>query len=334
MPSRFSIIKALALYGPAVSASQKLWFHNACPHDLYFWVARANQPAVQDHHYTHVASGDWGVHFMNTTQYDGGGPSIKIRDLPHFTAGPAGIVQAEYYYGPNANLIYYDLSIIDCDKTVGPEDPMYCPFVQGGIKMWTSDSSCPIARCLPSEGECKGTYEKHGSWDGEPTWACSSASDIYFHACVESAAPQSYGQNQVQWHQPEQWPKPEYPTPDPPYPKNRSCIYPDVDESCHRQPGSYPSCNINEEKHSGICHYDPQLSHRCDCGLKAPPNVICYCQNSWKFAVDAHTGALVSGTQVGGDGVASDTQSGTTRRSKDERRARLGNLRDEKDSAA
>jgi hypothetical protein len=66
------------------------------------------------------------VHNMLNTEVLGGGLSLKIRDLPYYAVAPAGIIQVEYHLEPSTGAMWYDLSAVDCNHSVGPEDPMYC----------------------------------------------------------------------------------------------------------------------------------------------------------------------------------------------------------------
>jgi hypothetical protein len=52
--------------------------------------------------------------------------SLKIRDLPYYAVAPAGIIQVEYHLEQSAGAMWYDLSAVDCNLMVGPEDAMYC----------------------------------------------------------------------------------------------------------------------------------------------------------------------------------------------------------------
>jgi hypothetical protein len=125
---------------------------------------------------------------VNTEQY-GGGLSIKMRDLPHYRVAPAGIVQVEYNLELSKNNLWYDLSAIDCDSSVGPENPRFCPLVEGGIKVHVPDqpngSICPEAHCV--DGVCYDTYTEHGSWYNEPTFRCPAGADLFVETCFKSA---------------------------------------------------------------------------------------------------------------------------------------------------
>lgn len=110
--------------------------------------------------------------------------ALKIRDLPHYEVAPAGIVQVEYNLEPSRDALWYDLSVIDCDHSLGPGDPSFCPLVGGGIKMHipgAEEGACPPAWCR--EGKCENTYERHGSWLGEPSFRCHAGVDIHVETC-------------------------------------------------------------------------------------------------------------------------------------------------------
>jgi hypothetical protein len=129
------------------------------------------------------------VHNMVNTEQFGGGLAIKIRDLPHYRVAPAGIVQVEYNLEPSKNHLWYDLSAIDCDSSVGPENPRFCPLVDGGIKLYapnqTDAAECPEASCV--DGVCYDAYTAHGSWHNEPTFRCRAGADLLVETCFKSA---------------------------------------------------------------------------------------------------------------------------------------------------
>ncbi|OAL49538.1 hypothetical protein IQ07DRAFT_485311, partial [Pyrenochaeta sp. DS3sAY3a] len=180
----------------SVRAYNSIKFVNHCPYDIWFWTVGPSGSKIDGSDAARIAvPGNHGttVHGMVNTELLGGGLALKMRDVPRYQAAPAGIVQAEYHLQPSKNSIWYDLSVIDCDAAVGPENPAFCPLVGGGIKMHIPEAKqgrCPPAWC--SNGSCKNTYEEHGSWFGEPSFMCEVGADIYIETCTESAGPRTF----------------------------------------------------------------------------------------------------------------------------------------------
>jgi hypothetical protein len=95
-----------------------------------------------------------------------------------------GIGQGEYSFNPVNGKVWYDLSFIDCDPNVGPENPTFCPFIDGQIEMYPFGQgyeTCPKAYC--KDGICYKTYMQHGSWQDEPTHMCETAGEIHIRTC-------------------------------------------------------------------------------------------------------------------------------------------------------
>jgi hypothetical protein len=57
-------------------------------------------------------------------------------------------------------------------------------FIDGGIELYVPVAvygQCPPAWC--TDGQCVNTYDKHGSWQGEPTFKCWAGADLFFETC-------------------------------------------------------------------------------------------------------------------------------------------------------
>jgi hypothetical protein len=121
------------------------------------------------------------------TKVLGAGVSLKIRDLPRYEQAPAGILQVEYNLEPSKNTLWYDMSYINCNTMVGPEDPSFCPMLDSGVALdafqYALGMECPAAKC--SNGVCEGTYMKSGSWHNEPTLSCPVGGDLVLTTCTE-----------------------------------------------------------------------------------------------------------------------------------------------------
>ncbi|KAF2444843.1 hypothetical protein P171DRAFT_520941 [Karstenula rhodostoma CBS 690.94] len=200
----------------ACAANIVIW-KNHCDYDLYFWTVGPNTPE-RDDAFTRVPAHGENVHPMRWHEH--GGFSLKYRDLPYYTRGPAGILQAEYNMDRVAGKLFYDSSIIDCGRDLGPQNPFYCPFAHGGVNMYIvgnrgesylcKDSSCQLG------GHCdNATYLVQGGWKNEPSLSCPLGVDLVFETCTERSAEKTWVEGQVG---PAPVPAPWQPPPAPVYP--------------------------------------------------------------------------------------------------------------------
>jgi hypothetical protein len=173
-------------------AANSIIFTNNCAYDAWFWTVGPPPPGDKENLYKgedwegRVVQGNGGttVHALVDTEELGGGMALKIRDLPKYRVAPAGIVQLEYHLEPTKNYLWYDLSLIDCNRSVGPDSPLFCPLVGGGINLTVSglpDRHCPPAWC--KNGQCFNTYEKAGPFAGEPSYSCNHGADVSVEFC-------------------------------------------------------------------------------------------------------------------------------------------------------
>lgn len=190
----FRFIAVLSLFVSIVSAAHTLKVVNYCSHNLYFWTIGPSMLGKQETNdfYT-VVPGNGGSVIHDMEPY--ASVSIKIRDRPHYVPAPKGILQAEYWWEPDTSSIWYDFSAIDCGRFLGPDDPWWCPFLPGGVRMSVPDADtklCPVAECQ-SGANCEDTYTytKPGSWKGEPTLRCDHNYDVIFETCVAAYSPQT-----------------------------------------------------------------------------------------------------------------------------------------------
>lgn len=177
----------------ALAANTVIW-KNYCEHDLYYWVVGPGTPE-SDGAYTRVPAGGEGVHTM--VERWGAGIAIKFRDVPHYTAKPAGILQLEYAIDHAQNKLWYDASIIDCDLNAGPQSPLYCPFAHGGVNMYIPEKRAPLVACKDARCRLGGTCQKEmylrpGGWVDEPTLSCGLGVDIVFETCTEMKAERTW----------------------------------------------------------------------------------------------------------------------------------------------
>lgn len=200
MKITISFILAIFSFALSATAANTIKFINHCPYDIWYWTVGPAPAACNAAHPTclQMATALQGldserinipglgsaIHGLINTELLDAGLSLKIRDVPRYQVAPAGIVQVEYHFEPSRSSVWYDLSVIDCDHTVGPEHSSFCPLVGGGVKLHIPNAEkgwCPPAWC--ENGECVNTYERHGSWFGEPTLECKPGVDILIETC-------------------------------------------------------------------------------------------------------------------------------------------------------
>lgn len=165
-------------------ASNAIIFQNRCTHPIYIFEVG---PGLSGNDDQAIAVPGLGTHTyaMRNTEALGAGIALKIRDVPQYRVAPAGILQAEYHFEPSTAKIWYDLSFIDCEPSVGPMDPRFCPLREGGVKMHVpgrEDEGCRPAVCGAEKG-CELVYLEHGSWLGEPSLNCGLGVDIHVETC-------------------------------------------------------------------------------------------------------------------------------------------------------
>jgi hypothetical protein len=193
LPWRYllALVVIISILSPLAFAVNSLHVINNCPYNLYFWVLGPDEPDL-DEKLNIVNPHNTIIHQMFAMSPERkAGSVLKIRDLPHYQIASAGIIQVEYNLDPAANHITWDLSAIDCHREVGPSDPNYCPFIAGGIKMYTNGEGPheKSASCLGDQ--CIDAYTKHGYWLGEPSWPTAVGNDVYFETCTHGVGPQT-----------------------------------------------------------------------------------------------------------------------------------------------
>jgi hypothetical protein len=109
-------------------AANSVKFTNRCPYDIWFWTAGPSKDLHANDEDRIMVPRDGGsvIHGMSNTEELGGGVSLKMRDVPYYQVAPAGIIQVEYHLEPSKSAMWYDLSAVDCNINVGPDNPMYC----------------------------------------------------------------------------------------------------------------------------------------------------------------------------------------------------------------
>jgi hypothetical protein len=129
MPSLLSLLTTGLSLAPLASSTKIVKFINHCPYNIWFWeVGPAASHIDGSNAYRSMVPANGGsiVHNMVDTERLGSGLSLKIRDLPYYAVAPAGIIQVEYHLEGSKGAMWYDLSAVDCDLNVGPENARYC----------------------------------------------------------------------------------------------------------------------------------------------------------------------------------------------------------------
>jgi hypothetical protein len=129
MKSISALILCLLGIASLAAAANSVKFINHCPYNIWFWTigpAGSNIPASDGDRTMVPGNGGSVIHGMKDTEDLGGGISLKIRDYPYYQVTPAGIIQVEYHLEPSKSAMWYDLSAVDCDHTVGPDHPLFC----------------------------------------------------------------------------------------------------------------------------------------------------------------------------------------------------------------
>ncbi|OAG08111.1 uncharacterized protein CC84DRAFT_1214645 [Paraphaeosphaeria sporulosa] len=147
----FLSILLLLLQTQSTDAANTVIWKNHCDYDLYFWVVPPGGPERNDA-FTRVPAR--GEHIHQMIWHKDGGIVLKYRDVPYYTRAPAGILQAEYYMDRRENKLWYDSSIIDCDRGLGPQNPYYCPFAHGGVNITCTMATAASSGATTSASTC------------------------------------------------------------------------------------------------------------------------------------------------------------------------------------
>ncbi|KAF1978572.1 hypothetical protein BU23DRAFT_227889 [Bimuria novae-zelandiae CBS 107.79] len=180
----------------SASAANNIIWKNHCIYDLYFWTV-PTRTREEDSAYRIIPAGSQFTETMLP-----GSIVVKIRDVPHYTVQPAGILQLEYYMDHRGNKLWYDSSIINCDRHAGAESPSYCPFAHGGLRMSIPAKLPPLVACLDSscnlDGFCDGwlMYLRTGGFKDEPSLNCGLGVDVVFETCTDRS-PQRTWENGI-----------------------------------------------------------------------------------------------------------------------------------------
>ncbi|KAF1841940.1 carbohydrate-binding module family 18 protein [Cucurbitaria berberidis CBS 394.84] len=198
------LIVGLLKYATVAAAANTIRFINHCPYDIWYWTVGPAGSRLDGLDKSRIKiPGNHGsvTHGMVNTELLQGGITLKIRDYPKYRVAPAGIVQVEYHFEPTRNAIWYDLSVIDCDPHLGPNHPSFCPLIGGGVEIYipgAKKGSCPPAWC--SNGRCENTYDRTGSWLGEPTFKCKIGVDILVETCTERVGYRTFQDKPTPYH--------------------------------------------------------------------------------------------------------------------------------------
>ncbi|KAL1656312.1 hypothetical protein SLS61_000774 [Didymella pomorum] len=149
------------IFSAVVSAEKNIKFINHCPYDVYSWSVGPTGSGwqVKDHQAVTIPANTVTYQGMVNCEATNGGISVKLRDLPHHEVAPAGIIQVEYNLVPGQNHLWYDLSAIDCDHSVGPEHASFCPLIGSGMKVCDAGKDIVVESCTACAGPR--TFDKY-----------------------------------------------------------------------------------------------------------------------------------------------------------------------------
>ncbi|KAF2633840.1 carbohydrate-binding module family 18 protein, partial [Macroventuria anomochaeta] len=195
-PFLLVVCPAVAILSGLVSAANNIKFVNHCPYDVYSWTVGPVKSGYtgNDHEAVTIPANSVTIQGMVNGEAIGGGIFLKLRDLPEYQVAPTGNIQVEYNIEPSQNHVSYDLSAIDCDHSVGPENPSFCPLIGSGMKIHVEHANkgrCPPASC-GADGVCHHTYKEHGFWEDEHNFRCDAGTDIVVEFCTEKAGPRTF----------------------------------------------------------------------------------------------------------------------------------------------
>ena len=163
-----------------VSAYGSAIIKNSCADDVYFWScgdtpgSMVTVGAGQSHPQTYYSKqGGGGISLKIGVKYPQG---PKMGQIPGIWDQPApNMTQFEYTVGtpgPPANAVFYDISNING-----------YPFVEGGVKMTSSDGSVNVA-CPKGVEYCQGAY--NAPHDDHATGSAADHVDLTLELCSEA----------------------------------------------------------------------------------------------------------------------------------------------------
>jgi len=165
---------ACASLGRAGTASVS----NACGYDVYLWSVTSGSASMQT-----LAAGS-GSYSEAYREAGDGGVSIKMSN----DTSQESVTQFEYTL--EGSSLWYDLSNING-----------YPFMEGGVSLSPSMSSCPPVSCPAGESQCGQVYNAPD--DNEATKGCTSDCDLHLTLCsggsskraveIETREPHSHG---------------------------------------------------------------------------------------------------------------------------------------------
>ncbi|KAF2473348.1 uncharacterized protein BDR25DRAFT_312433 [Lindgomyces ingoldianus] len=219
-----SLTVSLLLVSPTTLATNNVIFNNYCHYPLYFWAVSTE--VVHDEASNYVPAHDTLVHRM--VNIGNPGICLKIRDVPMYEHGRQSILQLEYNIDWNDSKWHWDFSAIDCALGVPATEEGYCPFIGGGVHVYTTgdDATCKYAHCLGNhEADCVNTYTRHGSWHGEPSWSCPMGNDLIIDTCTSWTPARTYINGKPFTETDYQPPQPQPPDPAPGSSCDEPCDY-------------------------------------------------------------------------------------------------------------
>ncbi|KAI4945530.1 hypothetical protein J4E91_007872 [Alternaria rosae] len=267
---------------PLGTSATYVKFINHCPYNMYFWAVgppASNIDGSNSFRSMVPSHGGSVIHPMVDTERLGGGISLKMRDMPYYAVAPAGIIQVEYHLEESKGKMWYDLSAVDCDLRVGPENPRYCPLIRGGVKLYIPNvpnkKTCPNAYC--NKDKCWNTYVSPGGFQDEPSFMCWAGADIFVETCTDSPGVQTFFGKEPTAADSVHQAIPEQVVQTPIISPNGLIISP------NGQCGGTTGFTCNSSQHGACCSpygYCGDTAAHCNPGCQSP---FGYCHNIWKI---------------------------------------------------
>ncbi|KAJ4289862.1 hypothetical protein N0V90_011195 [Kalmusia sp. IMI 367209] len=155
---------------------------NRCDHDIWVWSVdgKGSSPAIRVPARSHYSE-----HYREPCE--GCGVSFKVSNTDQLQAGK----QTQFEYAIKNNILYYDISFVDCAKGKSADD---CPGHHNGLGIDSPNGACKPVNCPPGKYCPTQSYYvdqpliKLGI--AEPVFGCGSAGvgmDVQFKVCSKMA---------------------------------------------------------------------------------------------------------------------------------------------------
>lgn len=173
MKSVLSIAGAALAMSGSVAAVGKAIINNKCDFDVYMWHVDSDH---SDSSPTVISAGS-GTYSETYKTCSSGGVSLKLSNSSTITGST--ITQYEYTLGPE--MLWYDLSNVNCAGTA-------CPFQPYGMTL-TPSSDCAVVTCPGGPLSCKAAYTLFD--DDWASHGCATSVDLTLELCTTSTGSSS-----------------------------------------------------------------------------------------------------------------------------------------------